>query len=468
MSSDTVIKVENISKCYQIFDSPQDRLKQIIMPGDKKYYKEFWALRDVSFEVRKGESVGIIGRNGSGKSTLLQIISGTLTPTSGNVEVSGRVAALLELGSGFNPEYTGRENVYLNGSILGISRKEMENIYDEIVSFADIGDFIDQPVKTYSSGMMVRLAFAVQACIEPEILIVDEALAVGDMLFQKRCFARMKALAEKGTTLLFVTHDIEMVRTFTSRAILLNSGEVVKEGPSADVVLEYRRRMHKEESEYFQRLLAKSNSEGGQELNDKVEEEDTTQSSLVSDAEVQEVDDTSDNEFGGKDGFVQEVSVHDSSGEISNMFYPGEHVVIRVKCKTLKTMNNLNIGLRIRNKTGMKIYSWGSLNQDIAIWSGRSGGKAFWSEEVPKGTTLQAEFKFQCNLGVDLYEIQAYIAQELDQYYHDERMLHWVDEAAFFHVNMKRQEYFFGGVSDLQMKTEIVSLNNKEKKGFVL
>ncbi|ULL19036.1 ABC transporter ATP-binding protein [Paenibacillus sp. H1-7] len=461
MSSNSVIKVENISKCYQIYDSPQDRLKQLIATGDKKYYREFWALNNISFDIKKGESVGIIGRNGSGKSTLLQIISGTLAPTSGNVEVNGRVAALLELGSGFNPEYTGRENVFLNGSILGIPRKEMEIIFDEIASFADIGDFIDQPVKTYSSGMMVRLAFAVQACIEPEILIVDEALAVGDMLFQKRCFSRMKALAEKGTTLLFVTHDIELVRTFTSRAILLNSGEVVKEGPSAEVVLEYRRRMHQEESAYFQGLLSKQNIN-----KENVKEEDETKA-ITNDSNGIE---SETNDFGDKDCIIQEVIVSDSKGENCSMFYPGEEVIVQIKCKVLKTMSHLNIGMRIRNKAGMKIYSWGSLNQDIAIWSGRAGGKDFWSEEVPRGTQLFATFKFQCNLGVDLYEIQAYVAEEMDKYYHEERMLHWVDEAAFFQVNMKRQEYFFGGVSDLQMKTEIVDKNNKnnEKKGFVL
>ncbi|OXM86525.1 ABC transporter ATP-binding protein [Paenibacillus rigui] len=457
MSSNSVIKVENISKCYQIYDSPQDRLKQLLVPGDKKFYKEFWALNNISFDIQKGEAIGIIGRNGSGKSTLLQIISGTLAPTSGKVEVNGRIAALLELGSGFNPEYTGRENVYLNGSILGIPRKEMEIIFDDIAEFADIGDFIDQPVKTYSSGMMVRLAFAVQACIEPEILIVDEALAVGDMLFQKRCFSRMKALAEKGTTLLFVTHDIELVRTFTSRAILLNSGEIVKEGPSADVVLEYRKRMHQEESAYYQGVLGTNQSNTTEETN------------IVNDESNLELI-TSENEFGDKDGIILDVRISDSNGNDCNMFYPGEQIKIDITCMALKNMQNLNIGLRLRNKTGIKIYSWGSLNQDISIWSGRAGGKTFWDQEIERGTKLEASFVFQCNLGVDLYEVQVLFAQELDRYYREERMLHWIDEAAFFQVNMKQQEYFFGGACDLQMKSEINALvqNEKVKKGFVL
>lgn len=459
MSYNPVIKIENISKCYQIYDSPQDRLKQLVVPGNKKYYREFWALKDISFEVQKGESIGIIGRNGSGKSTLLQIISGTLTPTSGNVEVNGRIAALLELGSGFNPEYTGRENVFLNGSILGISRKEMEILFDDIAAFADIGDFIDQPVKTYSSGMMVRLAFAVQACIEPEILIVDEALAVGDMLFQKRCFSRMKALAEKGTTLLFVTHDIEMVRTFTSRAILLNSGEIVKQGPSADVVLEYRRRMHHEESAYYKKMLGESSkenliensNENDSEINDNIEGENFF-------------------DFGDKDAMITDVEVCDNYGKPANVFYPGDTININLKCKIFKKITNLNIGVRIRNKTGVKIYSWGSLNQDISIWSGRLGGKDFWSEELLSGTILNVQFKFECTLGVDLYEIQTYVTQESDKYFREQRMLHWVDEAAHFQVNVKYQEYFFGGTSDLRMKAFVSTEKNMiiEKRGFVL
>ena len=185
--SDIAIKVENLSKCYPIFDTPRDRLKQMIIPmlqraygfSPRKYYREFWALRDVSFEVKRGQSVGIIGRNGSGKSTLLQLICGTLAPTGGSLQVNGRVAALLELGSGFNPEFTGRENVYLNASVLGLSQQEIDNRFDEIAAFADIGDFLDQPIKTYSSGMTMRLAFSVIAHVDADVLIVDEALAVG-------------------------------------------------------------------------------------------------------------------------------------------------------------------------------------------------------------------------------------------------------------------------------------------------
>ena len=226
MSSEVAIRVSGLSKCYQIYAKPQDRLKQGIWRGRRRFYREFWALRDVSFEVKKGETVGIIGRNGSGKSTLLQMIAGTLAPSTGSVQKSGRTAALLELGSGFNPEFTGRENVYMNGAILGFSREEIRKRLADIAAFADIGDFIDQPVKTYSSGMLVRLAFAVSVNVDPELLIVDEALAVGDMAFQFKCLERLEKLTTSGTTLLFVSHDVGMVKAFCDRAIYLANGHI--------------------------------------------------------------------------------------------------------------------------------------------------------------------------------------------------------------------------------------------------
>ena len=223
-SDDIVLSVRNVSKCFEIYEKPVHRLYQTLCAGKKKFYKEFWALKDVSFDVHRGECVGIIGRNGAGKSTLLQIITGTLAPTGGEVNLKGRVAALLELGSGFNPEFTGRENVYMNGAILGLSRREIDERFNDIVAFADIGEFIDQPVKTYSSGMMVRLAFAVQVMVEPDVLIVDEALAVGDAHFQRKCYARMDALVARGTTILLVTHDIETVKQRCSRVVYINNG----------------------------------------------------------------------------------------------------------------------------------------------------------------------------------------------------------------------------------------------------
>lgn len=241
------IRVHNLSKCYEIYPQPHDRLKQSIYPRlqrfigkpPKRYFSEFWALRDVSFEVKKGETIGIIGRNGSGKSTLLQMICGTLTPTSGSIHTCGRIGALLELGSGFNAEFTGRENVYMNAAVLGLSREETEACFDDIIAFADIGDFIEQPVKMYSSGMMVRLAFAVQAQISPAILIVDEALAVGDAKFQAKCFERLRKLKDTGTSILLVTHSSEQIVTHCTRALLLENGHVVESGNPRTVVNRY-------------------------------------------------------------------------------------------------------------------------------------------------------------------------------------------------------------------------------------
>lgn len=229
-----LIQVESISKCYRIFQNPKDRFKQALLDRFHKvfgktitepFYREHWALRDISFELQSGEAIGILGRNGAGKSTLLQIITGTLDPTHGSVKTNGRITALLELGSGFNPEFTGRENVILNAQLLGMSMEETLSRYDDIVSFADIGDFINEPVKTYSSGMMMRLAFAVQTAVEPKVLIVDEALSVGDMFFQAKCMARMKRLLDDGASLIFVSHDVGTVRQICGRALVLNYGK---------------------------------------------------------------------------------------------------------------------------------------------------------------------------------------------------------------------------------------------------
>lgn len=253
-SSDTAIRVQNLSKCYHIYNKPHDRLKQSLYPrfqrligsSPKQYFREFWALKDASFEVKKGETVGIIGRNGSGKSTLLQIICGTLAPTGGSVETKGRIAALLELGSGFNPEFSGRENVYMNGAVLGLSKEEVDKRFDSIAAFADIGQFIEQPVKTYSSGMFVRLAFAVNVMSSPEIMIVDEALAVGDMNFQAKCMTALTRIQDGGATVLFVSHDIDALKSLCSRGVYIEHGAIRMIGAAGDVADHYTRKMREE------------------------------------------------------------------------------------------------------------------------------------------------------------------------------------------------------------------------------
>lgn len=234
------IRTRGVSKSYHIYNNPRDRLKQILFGKWKTYYREFWALENIDLEIQRGEAVGIIGRNGSGKSTLLQLICGTLAPTRGEVNVNGRISALLELGSGFNMEFTGRENVFINAAILGLSRPQILERFDAIAAFADIGEFLDRPVKTYSTGMLVRLAFAVQVGIDPDILIVDEALSVGDIFFQQKCMRRMRQLREKGVTILFVSHDLAMVRDFCDNALYLANGKSAFYGPSHLAIQQYR------------------------------------------------------------------------------------------------------------------------------------------------------------------------------------------------------------------------------------
>ncbi|SCZ75397.1 MULTISPECIES: ABC transporter ATP-binding protein [unclassified Pseudomonas] len=449
MSSEIAIKVENLSKCYQIYEQPRDRLKQALYPKfqklfgltEKQYFSEFWALRDISFEVKKGESVGIIGRNGSGKSTLLQIITGTLSASTGKVTTQGRIAALLELGSGFDPDFTGRENVYLNGALLGISHQEIDARFDSIAAFADIGEHLDQPVKTYSSGMLVRLAFAVQVQVEPDILIVDEALAVGDALFQKRCFQRIERLVSNGTTVLFVSHEQESVRTLTNRALLLKDGRSRAWGLSSDVVLEYRRLLHEEETTYLSSLaneIAASKSKEAEE--NIVVDENASRSEKMS--------------FG--DGGVKILSVHTLSAEnqACNIFYPGQDLKIKITCQSSIKISNLNVAVRIRNKEGVKIYSWGTLNQDMAAIASGSDRNLFWNRHIKPGEQFEVILEAPCNLGANLYEIQAAISHENTPDYQSQRMLHWVDEAAFFQVMMMMDKYFFGGVSDLKMNAK--------------
>ncbi|WP_018604640.1 ABC transporter ATP-binding protein [Uliginosibacterium gangwonense] len=471
-SSDIAIRVTNLSKRYEIYDTPRDRLKQFVLPplqrlgGQpvKQYFREFWALRDVSFEIKKGEAVGIIGRNGSGKSTLLQMICGTLNPTCGGIETTGRIAALLELGSGFSPEFTGRENVYMNAAVLGFSNAEIEARFDDIAAFADIGEFINQPVKTYSSGMLVRLAFAVQVCIDPDILIVDEALAVGDALFQKRCFERMERLTSNGTTLLFVSHDQESVRTLTNRAVLLRTGLVQMIGNSAETLLAYRKQLHEEETKALNEsaLALKEKAAKTRAMN-----RPSVVSTLPSAVDTKSVESISTESasvqtrsallsFGDMEAEILKVVVLNAKGEGCSHFDPREMVRVVVECIAHQELTNLNVALRLRNKEGVKIYSWGTLNQDMAILAGLATGDVFWKRSFKAKERFAIAFDFVCGLGPNLHEVQAAITREGQPYYAEQHMLHWIDEAAFFTVTTNPREYHFGGVVDLKMSAQPV------------
>lgn len=316
-SSQPSIQVEGISKCYRIFERPQDRLLQGLWMGRKNFYREFWALNGIDFSVGQGEVVGIIGRNGSGKSTLLQIISGTLAPTTGQVTTRGRVSGLLELGAGFNPEFTGRENVFLSAALLGLSSQETEARFPEIAAFADIGDFLDQPLKFYSSGMLVRLGFALQTVLEPSVLVVDEALAVGDARFQKKCYDYISGFRKRGGTILFVTHDTGIIVQICDWAMILEQGKTLDAGEPHRIAKEYHKLLFGAPESRVERLVANSSEAAG----DDSDSVDTTPANNVTpSSEKQTSGDSSASEsrrelrYGSKAVVATRVGVRDEAG----------------------------------------------------------------------------------------------------------------------------------------------------------
>jgi ABC-type polysaccharide/polyol phosphate transport system ATPase subunit/2-polyprenyl-3-methyl-5-hydroxy-6-metoxy-1,4-benzoquinol methylase len=350
---EVVIRVRNVGKMYRIYNKPADRLKQMLFwRFGKSYGHEFWAVRNVSFEIRKGETVGIIGRNGSGKSTLLQMIAGTLAPSEGEVEVCGRVAALLELGSGFNPEFTGRENVFLNGAILGISREEMERRFDEIAAFADIGEFIDQPVKTYSSGMVVRLAFAVQAFVEPDILIVDEALAVGDVAFQARCLEQIRLLQQRGTTTLFVTHDSGTFQNLCDHGYLLDHGNMFAHGRPAQVSLQYYE-LVREAEHARQRIHASTEAQVEQVLSE-LEQREQEISGKTAEGEYR---------FGTQAARIIAYRILNNEGQETASLLVGEPFQVCVTIECAQQIDNLSLGVMLRNPQGQNLMGMHSYHE---------------------------------------------------------------------------------------------------------
>jgi len=333
IDSDVALSVRGVSKCYHIYSKPRDRLKQAVTRRLKTYYKPFWALDNVNFEVKKGEAVGVVGRNGSGKSTLLQIIAGTLTPTTGEVVLSGRIAALLELGSGFNPEFTGRDNVFLNAAILGISRKEMESRFDDIAAFADIGQFLDQPVKHYSSGMHARLAFSVAISVDPDILILDEILSVGDMGFQQKCIARMKKLLDSGVTLLFVSHAPDAVKSLCQKGLFLADGKVQHWGTAEDAVNKYFG--HIREATYEAAKKTQT------QLANPVPHQTPVKHSL---------------RYGTGHAQIELVRLLDSTGTPVQAYNFGERVTLEVTVQSLIDLTNLDVAFVVRDSAGVDLF----------------------------------------------------------------------------------------------------------------
>lgn len=327
--SEVVIKADNISKLYKLYDKPSDRFKETFSLSKKSYHKEFYALKDINFTINKGETIGIIGRNGSGKSTLLKILTGVLNPTEGNIEVNGKISALLELGAGFNMEYTGMENIYLNGTIMGIPRKEMEKKVQDILDFAEIGDFIHQPVKSYSSGMFVRLAFAVAINVEPEILIVDEALAVGDTRFQLKCMDKFVEFMEAGKTVLFVSHDINSIKRFCKRCIWINKGKLIMDGETDEVSDRYMDFLKYECSieEYLEQV--ENAKKQAKELEEKQQNENLEEKDEVTENEIDKVD----------LGEIYDMRMFNKDGKEITEITHGEDVIIKIRY----IVNELNV-----------------------------------------------------------------------------------------------------------------------------
>lgn len=383
---DSIIKITNLKKIYKLYDNKQDRLKEVLSIRHKSYHRDFRALNDISFDVKKGETVGIIGTNGSGKSTLLKIITGVLAPTDGEVEVNGRISALLELGTGFNPEYTGMENIYLNGRMMGYDRKEMEGKVSQIVEFADIGDFIYQPVKTYSSGMFARLAFAVAINVEPDILIVDEALSVGDLFFQNKCFRKFEELREKGVTILFVSHDISSVRQMCSRVLWIEKG-VQKIFDESDKVCD---------------VYMDTKRQGMNELSTANTHEDTvylngvneTRKAVFPKVTWKEANIISDKVI------IESVFITDEKGKTTNRIEVDRKYAYHVVTNLKQDMTELIFGVVVENNKGIPLYDFNNYINSGKVVQGK------------KGETIEVCFEFVLpRIMRGSYSVSAAIAQ---------------------------------------------------------
>lgn len=443
MTTDIAIRVQNLSKCYQIYDNPGDRLKEFVAPRVKRlfgkphkpYYREFWALKDISFEVKRGETVGIIGRNGSGKSTLLQIICGTLTPTQGQVQTNGRIAALLELGSGFNPEFTGRENVYLNAAVLGLSKEEVDARFDQIAAFADIGQFIEQPVKTYSSGMYVKLAFAVIAHVDADILVIDEALAVGDAVFIQKCMRFIRSFQERGT-LLFVSHDTASVQNLCKSAIWLSNGQVRQVGTSKDVAEAYFQYTMQEV--YGDEIALSTNAVPVVEAPVAALPLQTTE-----DISAQATDgrntiaiyDNLNQAKGWQSGNANILSVTLTNLETGpkGVLAGGENVCLRIRAKAHEALGNAILGFLVRDRLGQDLFGENTYFVDLSKPAAVAAEQEF-----------EATFTFQFPmLPNGQYSVMVSVAEGdlVDHIQHN-----WLHDALILNVSSSKVRYGLVGI----------------------
>lgn len=434
MSNEIAISLKNISKCFNRYDRPVDRLKEILLPVKSKA-NEFWALRDINLEIPKGQTVGIVGQNGSGKSTLLQIIAGILTPTTGEVQVNGRVSALLELGSGFNPEFTGRQNVFFNGRLLGLSQKEIEDKFDEIAGFADIGSFLEQPVKTYSSGMFVRLAFAVAINVNPEILIVDEALSVGDGIFVHRCMAKIKEFRDSNGTILFVSHDTGAINRLCSSCIWINDGQLIEEGHPIDVSKSYQTWTYNKINDGIKKQSEYSNNT----------QPDTSSDQLNLDANhkaTQQVKIANVNPFTAKEFLsrrnikrfgtgrceIISLEVLNKEEQKTGFVMPGETLILRPKIVSHDDVENPIVGIMMFDRLRVPIAGWNT---------------AQYGHQLPKfkkGQVIHVNFEIKWpHIKSDTYSLEPAIADGSQE---NHEMMDWIQ--AFMSIDSGVTDLTFG------------------------
>ena len=416
MSSDPniVIDVRGLGKCYQIYAEPIDRLKQFVLPRlsravgrqPQDYYESFWALTNVDLTVRQGETVGIVGRNGSGKSTLLQLICGTLSPTTGSVETAGRVAALLELGSGFNPEYTGHDNVYMNAALLGLSKAEIDARFDDIVEFSEIGAFIQQPVKTYSSGMLMRLAFSVAVHLEPDVLVIDEALAVGDERFQRKCFGMIESFRNADKTILFVSHSGGTVVELCDRALLLDGGEALAIGEPKEIIAVYQKLIYAAPAASEQ-IRQEIRNEVAPDPEPGVDE--SFDPALVSSSRL---------EYESHGVQILPQGITTAAGEQVNNLIRGRDYIFRYAARFDSSFENVTFGMMIKTISGVEV-------------GGGTSGLEFTGTIVDAGNTLQVDYHFSCNLTPGLYFLNAGVQGRLDGVH---TFLHRIVDALCFRV----------------------------------
>ena len=415
----TAIEVSHLSKSFEIYKKPIDRIKQVVAFNKKTFYQSFWALRNISFSIKKGATIGVLGQNGSGKSTLLKILAGLMLPSEGEVKINGKISALIELGMGFHPEFSGKSNVYLNSALLGISKEEIDAKFDQIVEFSGIGDFIDRPVKTYSSGMYLRLAFSVAISINPEILLIDEILAVGDALFSQKCVKKLREFQEQGTTVLFVSHDMGAIKNLCDEAILLDKGLLVERGDPGDI------------SDYYNALIQKRYAE------------ETKQFSFIQ--RIEDGEERKRQRYGNFDAAIIEIRVMNLSGEEIGAVVSGEECIIIVKAIFFENVENAVVGILIRDRFGNDIFgtNTGHHNQNTG--------------PLKKDEIINVAFSLKMDIGSGEYSITAAVHPDKFGF---KGHFDWIDRA--ISIKVLPSEPKFIGLSKLNPRITIQRMKTSD------